>query len=160
MSHGIVVKIGILEFGKIVDYYDIAEKKEPEVALNVPKIFEKDNYFIFPLKVIDDLGVEQSLVQWFHHSLKVLMHFSRKILNVRYAKELTPKQRIEYTNNWKNEAKNYACEWIDGFIEEIIQYSDETWINIFGSYEDNPKPLLQAMLKFSGIIDEAKKKRE
>ena len=138
MSQGTVVKSGILEFGKIVDYYDMANKKEPKVALNVPKLFEKEGYFIFPLKVIDDLGIEQSIVQWLHHSLKVLMHFSRKILDVRFAEKLSPQQRIEYTNNWKSEAKCYASEWMDGFIEEIIQYSDESWIDIFGSYE-HPK---------------------
>jgi hypothetical protein len=27
---------------------------------------------------------------------------------------------------------------MDGFIEEIIQYSDESWIDILGSYE-HPK---------------------
>ena len=156
MVQGTVIKYGTVEFGKIVDYYDLAKKKEPAIALKVLTIFEKEDYLIFPIKTLKDLGIEQSLVQWFHHSFKVLMHFARKILDLRFAKELSPKQRIEYTDYWKSEAVSYASKWMDGFMEEFIQYSNESWIEVFGKYEDNPKQFLQAMVKFSEIIGQSK----
>jgi len=159
MEKGTVIKYGTVEFEKIVDYYDLAKKRKPTIALKVPRMFEKSEFFSFPV-IKNDLDVEQSLVQWFCHSLKVIMHFARKTLNVRFAEELSPITRIEYTDNWKSEAVEYASEWMDGFIEWIIQGSDASWIEIFGSYEDDPKPFLQAMVKFSEMIDEGKKKSD
>jgi len=155
-----VVKYGTVEFGKIVNYYDLAKKKEPKIALKVPRMFEKGDSFISPIMIKENLDSEQALIEWFYRSLKVLMHFTRKILDVRFAEELSSKRRIEYTENWKKEAVSYASEWMDGYVEDVILHSDASWVEVFGSYEDNPKSLLQAMVKFSEIVDEASKKKE
>jgi DNA-binding transcriptional ArsR family regulator len=160
MDDGLVVNHGTVESKKIIKYYDLAKRKEPSVVLEVARLFEKEDLFPFPIKILEELGVEQSLVQWLHHSLKVLMHFSRKILDVHFAENISPKQRIEYADNWKQEAMSYGSKWMDGFIDELILYSNESWVEIFGSYEDCPTPLLQAMVKFSKTIDEKRAKRE
>ena len=157
MEEGIIEKYGVVEFGKIIDYYDLVKKKEPAIALKVPRMFEKGD-FIFPLTLKEDLDVEQSLVQWFHHSLKVVMHFARKILDVRFAEELSSKRRIEYTENWIEAAKYYASDWMVGFIDYIIPNSDASWLEMFGTYEDDPEAFIKAMAKYSEIVNEAEKK--
>ena len=156
MEEGTIEKYGTVEFGKIVDYYDLVKKKEPEITLKVPRMFEKGDFF-FPIIIKENLDMEQSLVEWFHHSLKVVMHFARKILDVRFAEELSPKRRIDYTDSWKREAVRYASEWMDAFVEYIIPNNDVSWREIFGTYEDNPKDFIEAMAKFSEILNEAEK---
>ena len=163
MEEGKVCKYGIVEFGKIMDYYDVAKREEPKIALKVPKMFEKSTSLVFPLRLKENLDIEQALIEWFYQSLKTLMQFTRKILDIRYAEELSCKRRIEYTENWKDEAVGYASKWMDTFIEDVILHSDSSWREILGSYEDNPKALLQAMVKFSEeieVFDETENKYE
>ena len=121
-------------------------------------MFEKGKFFSLALK--DELDIEQNLVQWFEYLIRRVMYFARKILELRFTDELSPKQKIEYTENWKREAKRYGSEWMGDFVEEIVRYSDESWIDIFGSYEDDPEPLIKAMVKFSEIVNEAEKKSQ
>lgn len=106
------------------------------------------------------MDIEQDLVQGLYFDFAQLMHFARKVLAVKFAKELSPKQRIEYINDWKTIAVRYAYEWMDGFIEGIVRYSDVSWIEIFGPYEDNPQPFFKAMAKFSEILNEAERKKD
>lgn len=157
MEQGTVVKFGVVEFGKIADYYDLVKKKESTISLKVPRMFEES--FVFPLVFKEGLDIEQNLVQWLHHRLRMEMHFARKTLAVRFTKELTPKQRIEYINNWKMQAVNYASEWMAVFIEEIVHDSEASWIDIFGTYEDDLKDLINAVAKFTEIINKAEKKQ-
>ena len=153
MEEGIIEKYGVVEFGKIVDYYDLVKKKESEIVLKVPRIFEKPDFF-YP--ITKDLDIEQSMVEWFHYSLKVVMHLARKILDVRFAEELSG--RLNYIQDLKEEAKLYASEWMDGFIEDfILQPAQESWMEIFGTYEGNPKEFIKAMFEFSEML-EAKQK--
>jgi len=156
MQEETVEKYGVVEVGKIVDYYDLVQKKEPEIFVKVPRMFENGEF----IKTRENLDIEQILVVYFHHSLRVLMHFARKILDVRFAKELSPKRRIEFTENWIREAKLYATEWMAGFIDDIILNSNASWMEIFGTYEDHPKDLIKAMAKFSEMIEAKQKDRE
>ena len=84
------------------------------------------------------------------------MHLARKILDVRFAEELSG--RLNYIQDLKEEAKLYASEWMDGFIEDfILQPAQESWMEIFGTYEGNPKEFIKAMFEFSEML-EAKQK--
>ena len=153
MEEGTIERYGVVEFGKIVNYYDLAKKKESEIVLKVSRIFEKPD-LSYP--ITKDLDIEQSMVEWFHYSLKVVMHLARKILDVRFAEELSG--RLNYIQDLKEEAKLYASEWMDGFIEDfILQPAQESWMEIFGTYEGNPKEFIKAMFEFSEML-EAKQK--
>ena len=75
IKKGIIEKYGAVESDKIIDYYNLVIKKESEIVLSVPSIFEKPDFF-YP--VTKDLDIEQGMIEWFHYSLKVVMHLARK----------------------------------------------------------------------------------
>ena len=158
MEKGRIIKYGAVEFGKIIDYYDLAKKKESAIVTKVPAIFEKRDFHGWPV-IKKDLDLEQTLTLELRRDFVQLMHFARKVLAVKYAEELSPKKRIEYIENWKREAVSYASEWMDSFIEGIVQYSDASWKDIFGSYEDDPTPFFKAVTIFSEKLDLAEQKR-
>jgi len=54
LMNDIVIKCGVVENEKIVDYYDLAKKKEPSIVVRVPGIFKKGDFF-FPIKIKKDL---------------------------------------------------------------------------------------------------------
>lgn len=159
MEKGIVVKYGVVEHRKIVDYYSLRVQRQPEIVYKIPRMFEKGDW-IFQVKIKDDLDMEQDLVWGINRHIVNLMHFARKTLNVKFAEDISPKQRIEYIDNWKREAKRYASEWIDSFIETIVLYSEPSWVKIFGEYESNPAPFYKALSKYADIIEEAHKREE
>jgi len=158
MSDRIVEKYGLVEYGKIVDYYDLVKRKDAPIVVNVPKMFEKGDDF-FPIRIKKDLDVTQSLVYDFYHYFAWLMHLARKTLDAYFAKELSPKQRIQYVNNWKKSAVDYASEWVEEFIEWIVRYGQESWRDTFGSFEDNPNPFFKAVFKYTEIMENAKKEQ-
>lgn len=55
IDDGIVVKYGVVESRKIVDYYDLVKKKEPVIAVKVPRMFEKGDFF-FSIRIKKRLG--------------------------------------------------------------------------------------------------------
>ena len=160
MDEGKVIKYGTVEFGKIVNYYDLVKKKESAIVNKVPAMFEKKMHFSGLPMIKKELDLEQMLTKGLYGDFRQLMRFARKVLDVRYTKKISPKERIEHIENLKSEAISYATDWMDSFIEGIIRYSDKSWVDIFGLYEDDPAPFFKAITIFSEKLDNYELQRE
>ena len=153
-KRGEVEKIGIIEGNKskVVYRLDSTSKK-------IYEIFEETQHWFFPIRVKEDLDIEQEMVRWFYDDIWAFMHVARKIMQIK--NEVSDKRKAQqYIKEWIAFAMRKASENMKDSLKWIAEKGEKSWINIFGKYEDDPEPFIKGLWKYAEIIKKAKERRE
>jgi len=155
-KRGEVQKIGILEGNKSKIVYKIV--KDDPIIRKVYEMFEETQNLFLPLKIKEELDIEQEMIRWFYNDVWAFMHIARKIMQIK--NELPKEKAQRYIKEWIVLAMHRASEGMKNSLEWIAEEGEKSWIDIFGKYEDDPEPFIKALWKYAEILKKAEKEEE
>lgn len=147
-KRGEIQKIGIIEGDKSKVVYRIV-KDDPAVK-KVYEMFEETQNRLLPFKIKEELDIEQEMIRWFYNDIWTFMHFARKIMQIK--KELPKEKAQKYIKDWIVVAMHKASDGMKNSLQWIAEEGEESWINIFGRYEDDPEPFIKALWKYAEML--------
>lgn len=153
-KRGEIQKIGIIEGDKSKVVYELVDP----IVKKVCEIFEETQNRLIPSKIKEELDIEQEMIKWFYDDIWMFMHFARKIMQIK--SELPKEKSQKYIKDWIVFVIYKASERMKNSLQWIAERGEESWINIFGKYEDDPEPLIKALWKYAEKLKEIEEKEE
>ncbi|MEM3880866.1 MAG: hypothetical protein QXD19_03870 [Candidatus Bathyarchaeia archaeon] len=153
-KRGEVQKIGILEGDTSKVVYKLTD--DPTIK-KVYEMFEEGDFF-FPVRVKKNLDIEQMMITWFYHDIRLFLHFARKLMK---AKNNAKKEEVEYyIRQWISFAMDKVSENMKDSLQWIAKEGEKSWEETFCKYETEPEPLIKALWKYAEVLKKAREERE